>query len=175
MATDHRRDFIRRSLATLAGSAAFTALPAKLALAQNARPMLRGAGIDYRALVCIYLYGGNDCFNMIVPRDAGYAAYQATRTNLAVAQNALHALSPVQAPIGGGQFGMHPEMRGIADLFNAQRAAIVANVGPLRNCSRTATRAWSGRRRAPTPPRAPAGAVASPTSSSPATPTRRCR
>jgi uncharacterized protein (DUF1501 family) len=131
MATHHRRDFVRRSLALMAGSAAFTALPAKLALAQNAPPILQGAGSNYRALVCIYLYGGNDCFNMVVPRDAAHATYAATRTNLAIPVAQLRALNPVQAPIGGGQFGLHPEMAGLAELFNAQRAAIVANVGPL--------------------------------------------
>ena len=117
-----RRDFIQRALMATAGGAAFGLLPAKLALAQSAMArgtLLRGSGPnDYKALVCIYLYGGNDCFNMVVPRDAaGYADYRALRvgngvagdaSNLAIPQANLLPLNPSVAPIGGGQFGLHP-------------------------------------------------------------------
>jgi uncharacterized protein (DUF1501 family) len=130
MSTLKRREFLHTALRTLAGSAAFGSMLGKLSLAGAAtgRTLL---GNDYRALVCIYLYGGNDCFNMIVPRDAGHATYAATRTNLAIPQAQLLALNTVQAPVGGGQFGLHPSMPGLQSLFNAQQAAIVANVGPL--------------------------------------------
>jgi len=130
-----RREFLRRSLAATAGSAAFTSLYAKLNLAQAASlpsgPRLLGSGSDYRALVCLFMYGGNDCFNMIVPRDGGYSTYAQTRTNLAISQAQLLALNPSVTPIGGGQFGLHPRMAGIQQMFNSGRAAIVANVGPL--------------------------------------------
>jgi len=131
MSTFKRREFLHRSLCTVAGSAAFGSMFGKISLANAATPMLQGAGSDYRALVCIYLYGGNDCFNMIVPRDAAHATYAATRTNLSIAQNTLLPLNPVLAPVGGGHYGLHPQMAGLQSLFNAQRAAIVANVGPL--------------------------------------------
>ncbi len=140
-----RRDFIQRALMATAGGAAFGLLPAKLALAQSALAggsLLRGGGAnDYKALVCIYLYGGNDCFNMVVPRDnAGYLDYQALRkgngvagdmSNLAIPQANLLPLKPSVAPIGGGQFGLHPAMTGLKEMFDAGKAAIVANVGTL--------------------------------------------
>lgn len=141
MTSMRRRDFLRRSLCATAGSAAFGSVFGKLSLANAALPrtlMTRGTG--YRAMVCIYLYGGNDCFNMVVPRHAGggtvpagspYATYAATRGTLAVPNAQLLSLSPSVAPLGGGDFGLHPSMPGTQQMFNAGRAAIVANVGPL--------------------------------------------
>jgi uncharacterized protein (DUF1501 family) len=128
-----RRAFLQRSLCALAGSAAFSSVFGKLALAQSAaRPAMRLLGSDYRALVCIFLYGGNDCFNMVVPRHAeGYAEYEATRTNLAVPLQSLRQIEPLSGPLNGGLYGLHPEMAGLQSMFEAGRAAIVANVGPL--------------------------------------------
>jgi uncharacterized protein (DUF1501 family) len=124
-----RREFMHRALRATAASAAFGSMLGKLELAQAAAPRLLGD--DYRALVCIYLHGGNDCFNMVVPRDGGYSAYAARRGGLAVPQNQLLALNPSVAPQGGGLYGLHPQMSGTQQMFNAGRAAIVANVGPL--------------------------------------------
>ncbi|MCB1606574.1 MAG: DUF1501 domain-containing protein [Xanthomonadales bacterium] len=130
-----RRDLLLRSLQCAAGSAAFTALSGKLQLANAAtlqRPKSRMlAGGDYRALVCIYLYGGNDAFNMVVPTGSGYAQYATARADLAIPEGELLPLSPVVPPTGGGSFGTHPGMPELQSLFNSQRAAIVANTGPL--------------------------------------------
>jgi uncharacterized protein (DUF1501 family) len=129
-----RRDFIRRCLCATAGSAAFASLIGKLELASAApRKTLLNKGLgQYRALVCIYLYGGNDCFNMVVPTEqAAYDIYQATRTSLAVPRNQLLALNALSGPLDGGLYGLHPQMSGAQSLFNSGRAAIVSNVGPL--------------------------------------------
>ena len=129
MSTMKRRDFLRRSLTATAGSAMFGSLLGKMSIAQ--------AAIDtsgYKALVGIYLYGGNDSFNMIVPRDAAhYGVYAATRRALALPQASLLPLQPTAAglPSDGAQYGFHPSMPGLQSLFNAGRAAIVGNVGPL--------------------------------------------
>lgn len=132
MKRSDRREFLQRSLCALAGSAAFGSMFGKLSLAQAAAtPGRRLLGGDYRAMVCIYMNGGNDCFNMVVPRDGAYAEYAQTRTNLAVPQNQLLPLNPLSGPLNGGQFGLHPAMSGIHQLFHQGRAAIVANVGPL--------------------------------------------
>ncbi len=85
---------------------------------------------DYRALVCVFLHGGNDSFNMLVPRsDAEYAVYANARQNLAIPQNQLLPVNPLTSD--GAQYGLHPSMVGIQTLFESRQAAFVANVGPL--------------------------------------------
>ncbi|MBV6424364.1 MAG: hypothetical protein NAOJABEB_02174 [Steroidobacteraceae bacterium] len=88
---------------------------------------------DYKALVCVFLFGGNDSWNMVVPRSAAeYAAYQQSRQNLAVAQADLLPITPATPLANGAQLGLHPSMPEIATLFEQDAAcAIVANVGPL--------------------------------------------
>ena len=85
---------------------------------------------DYKALVCVFLFGGNDSFNMLVPRsDAEYNVYAASRQNLAVAQGDLLPINP--STPDGSLYGLHPSMAGLQSLFEAGRAAFVPNVGPL--------------------------------------------
>lgn len=90
-------------------------------------------GDDYRALVCVFLNGGNDSFNMLVPRGASeYAEYAAVRQDLALAAGALLPINPLNsAQLGGRQFGLHPGMPELQQLFEAGNAAFVANVGTL--------------------------------------------
>ena len=85
---------------------------------------------DYRALVCVFLFGGNDSFNMLVPRsDAEYNAYAASRQNLAIAKDQLLPISPLVRD--GADYGLHPSMTELAALFESGSAAFVTNVGPL--------------------------------------------
>ncbi len=84
----------------------------------------------YKALVCIMLSGGNDSYNMLVPKGASeYADYAASRTNLALAQNSLLDINPTN--VSGMEFGIHPSLTNIQSLFNNGNAAFVANVGAL--------------------------------------------
>ncbi len=84
---------------------------------------------DYRALVCIFLAGGNDSFNMLVPTDAGsYQGYQAARSNLAIPTGNL---LPLNGDVGGKTFGVHPGMPEVQGLYNTGKLAFVANVGTL--------------------------------------------
>ena len=118
-----RRQFLRCSTA----AATLAATPG-LTYAQ----MVGGAApfTDYRALVCVFLFGGNDSFNMLVPRSvAEYNAYAASRQNLAIPRTDLLPINPPST--GALNFGLHPAMGGIHDLFQAGSAAFVANVGPL--------------------------------------------
>ncbi|HMM65597.1 MAG TPA: DUF1501 domain-containing protein [Dokdonella sp.] len=130
-----RRDFIQRALCATAASALFTSFAGKLSIAHAAATSGRRLlGTDYRALVCVYLYGGNDAFNMMVPTSsAGYAEYAAARGGLALPQSSLLALNPSVAPVGGGSFGLSPSMPLLRNLFNQAQSplAITANVGPL--------------------------------------------
>ena len=84
---------------------------------------------DYRALVCVFLFGGNDSQNMIIPIGSEYAGYAAGRGNLALPQaNVL----PISAGIAGRTFGLHPRMTGLANIFNIDRKlAFIPNVSVL--------------------------------------------
>jgi uncharacterized protein (DUF1501 family) len=85
---------------------------------------------DYKALVCVFLFGGNDSFNLVVPRSqAEYNVYAASRQNLAIAQNQLIPINPLVSD--GASYGFNPAMTGLAQLFEQSRCAVVANVGPL--------------------------------------------
>ncbi len=85
---------------------------------------------DYKALVCILLAGGNDSYNMLVPRSSTpYAEYAASRSNLALAQNTLLPLNFTDS--GGRQYGIHPSMPEVQNLFNSNKLAFLTNVGTL--------------------------------------------
>lgn len=123
MKTLNRRDFLRSS-----GAAALFAATPGLAYSQ----VVGGGGAfdDYRALVCVFLFGGNDSYNMLVPRSsAEYDVYAASRQNLAIAQQDLLPITPPGQ--GGIEYGVHPSMGGFRNLFETGSAAVVTNVGPL--------------------------------------------
>jgi uncharacterized protein (DUF1501 family) len=85
----------------------------------------------YKALVCVFLYGGNDCNNTVVPASGpDYNAYAAARGGLALPQALLRPISPLSGG-GGRPWALHPAMINLQTLFAQQRLAIVANVGPL--------------------------------------------
>lgn len=130
-----RRDFLRSCLhGALGGVSAVSAL-GSLGLLNAA--VAAGTGTifpDYKALVCVFLHGGNDSFNTVVPRDATHhGIYAASRGALAVPQAGLISLDPLAdgLPGDGALYGLHPQMSALAGLFNAGQAAIVANVGTL--------------------------------------------
>ena len=97
-----------------------------------ARPGVANLATDYKALVCIFLFGGNDGNNLLVPTDARYGTdYAPARGALAIPQANLLALNPVTPPVGGGTYGLHPSCTELAALFNSGKLAMVANVGTL--------------------------------------------
>ncbi len=136
-----RRAFLRQTIrAALGGASLFSALGnLQLVAAATRTPY---AFTDYKALVCVFLFGGNDSFNTIVPYDAThYGTYAATRPSLQLQQAALQAnsLSPLALqpglpggpPSDGGSYGLHPAMAQLRGLFNTGKLGIVANVGTL--------------------------------------------
>jgi uncharacterized protein (DUF1501 family) len=85
---------------------------------------------EYKALVCINLSGGNDSFNMLMPRTPGeYSDYAATRSNLAIPLNNMLPIFPDNA--AGRLFGLHPTMMRSQQLFNQGKMAFLSNVGTL--------------------------------------------
>lgn len=131
-----RRRFIRDTLcAALGGASLYSALGSMKLLQAATRAQTYGLP-GYKALVCVFLYGGNDGFNMVVPI-SGQARtdYTTVRPTLALPTAGLHALaapaSGAGSPGDGSSYGLHASMPELAGLFNAGRAAIVANVGTL--------------------------------------------
>jgi uncharacterized protein (DUF1501 family) len=115
----NRRSFIRYASLAAAGNAlGLRPFGTLNALAQSSS--------DYKALVCVFLFGGNDANNTLIPFDTtGYASYASIRGDLALAQNTLLPLTP--AP----NFALNPNLPDIQALFNSNNAAFVANVGTL--------------------------------------------
>jgi uncharacterized protein (DUF1501 family) len=125
-----RRSFLGQAAARGVGAAGLGAL-GELARLAGAAGAARAQGTDdYRALVCVFLYGGNDGNNTLVPTDApSYEQYRRGRGGLALPQGALLPIQPSNT--GGRPFGLHPAMTDAQRLFAEGRLAWVANVGPL--------------------------------------------
>ncbi len=95
-------------------------------------PALAQSSADYRALVCVFLFGGNDSNNMIVPTDdANYRAYTSIRGNLALGQADL--TSNVHSASQNAPYAFHSGLSELASLFGNKELAVVANVGTLVN------------------------------------------
>ena len=85
---------------------------------------------DFKALVCLFLAGGNDANNLLVPTDATtYAAYAAGRGVLSLPQNSLLPITPKTSD--GRTWGLHPAMPELKSLFDQGKFALLANVGTL--------------------------------------------
>ena len=129
-----RRAFLQRASAL---SVAGVATPWALNLAAVAEASAATAS-DYKALVCVFLYGGNDYGNTLVPYDqSNYTAYANLRPTLAYARNLLDAtvLAPTVAPVDAAgfprQYALAPELAPLLPLFNAGNMSILLNVGTL--------------------------------------------
>ena len=118
----NRRSFIKyASLAAAGNAAALRPFGALNALAQSPT--------DYKALVCVFLFGGNDANNTLVPFDTtGYANYAKIRGPLAIPQTGTGGLIQLAAM---PNFSLNPNLPDIATLFNSNNVALVANVGTL--------------------------------------------
>jgi uncharacterized protein (DUF1501 family) len=127
-----RRALLRRAALTgLAGTAAPWAL--NLSLMADAAAAT-SASTDYKALVCVFLYGGNDHGNTLVPADnANHAKYAAIRGALATAQSALAPTTLTSTtPLPGGlQLALAPQLAPLKTAWDAGQLALQLNVGPL--------------------------------------------
>jgi len=128
------RDAVCSSLAAATSGALMTQFGlVNSALAQSSCGSYGSVG-DYKALVCLFLLGGNDSWNMLIPSDATrYATYSASRsgaapTGMAIAQNTLLPINVLNAAAGEA-YGLHPNLSELARLFNNGSGAFVVNVG----------------------------------------------
>ncbi len=168
--TTHPIDTSRRHFLRRAGQ--FSAFGAGAPLALNllaAGSAAAQGATDYKALVCLFLFGGNDAYNMVLPTDTGsWNAYTTLRNQ---APDSIALLAPGTAPMPGAaagsparlggvlpitplnaqgrSFALHPLMGSVQRLFNTdRRLAIVPNVGPL---VRPTTKAQYGQASHPKP------------------------
>jgi uncharacterized protein (DUF1501 family) len=115
-----RRGFIRVGAATV-GSIALRPF--------GGLPLLAQSGPDYRALVCVFLFGGNDANNMVIPMDdASYQAYLSLRAGLALQSSDL---TSAVTSVSGVPYAFHGKLAEVASLFGSKELAVVANVGSL--------------------------------------------
>ncbi|MFK7910115.1 MAG: DUF1501 domain-containing protein [Akkermansiaceae bacterium] len=143
-----RRDFMRQSACASLGVTGLVNALAQMRL-MTAAMAAGDSGTDYKALVCLFLAGGNDSHNMLLPMgdptsDQARADYEAARGILALDRTMLHTLdiptqeadTPTKAfeKYYGSEFpplGVHPNAKPLATMFNAGDLAFVSNVGTL--------------------------------------------
>ena len=121
--------FSRRRFLQTAGGFSALSLAASMDKLGLASAAAQASG--YKALVCVFLFGGNDSSNMVIP-DSNYAQYLAARdipTGINIPQASLLTISPTNT--GGQTYGLHPTMPELQALFNQGKCAIVANSGSL--------------------------------------------
>lgn len=129
----NRRTFLGTASCAAIGSTTFLSSILNLGMANSlagmTQPNFSSKG-DYKAMVCILLAGGNDSFNMLVPRNGShYAEYANTRSNLALPQGDLLPINFTDS--NGKQFGLHPSMPEVQQLFNDEKLSFISNIGTL--------------------------------------------
>ncbi|HZY19094.1 MAG TPA: DUF1501 domain-containing protein [Ramlibacter sp.] len=144
-----RRAFLRRGAAlSIAGAAG----PWALSLAAMGEAAAQTA-TDYKALVCVFLYGGNDYANTVVAYDqASHDAYRALRPSVALDRAALAPtlLNPATPLPGGRQYALAPGLAPLLPVFDAGRMAVLLNIGTLVTPT---TKAQYQARSVPLPPK----------------------
>jgi uncharacterized protein (DUF1501 family) len=129
-----RRDFLWKGACAALTTTGIASTIWDLRLINAAIGQTTAPTTDYKALVCIFLFGGNDGNNLLVPTNSGpYGQYTASRGALALTlpgtTNGLLALNPLTSD--GNTYGLHPKCVELASLFNTGKCAILCNVGTL--------------------------------------------
>jgi uncharacterized protein (DUF1501 family) len=126
-----RREFLRRGGCAAVTASAFASTLTRFgvvdAFAQHHHHQLPLLATDYRALVCVFLSGGNDAWNTIVNLD-DFGSYAATRPSIALT---AESLLPIKPASDGRNFGFHASLAGLHALWAQQKLAVLCNVGTL--------------------------------------------
>lgn len=139
----NRRAFLKGTMAAALGS---TSLYASMSMMNAVQAAVQNPAAfdDYKALVCIFLAGGNDSMNMVVPTGAEeHAVYATSRGNKAIATADLVQLG------NATEYGLNPNAEALKALYDSNKLAILGNVGSLIN---PITRAQYQQKSAPIPP-----------------------
>lgn len=125
-----RRNFIKNLLGSSVGISSASAALSSMSIMNSALAQTSTRFDDYKALVCVFLHGGNDSFNMLIPSDnLDYQRYQSVRQNLAISQSDLINITPSSAT--PYNLAMPNFMAPMQQLFNQGNLAFLANTGPL--------------------------------------------
>ena len=131
-----RRTFLRQACCATVGTTGLLSALSQLrmlgAVAGDSLPS-RAAAVpsDYKAIVCIFLNGGNDGTNLVVPSDpSSYAAYARARAELAIPQSQLLPITAKKYS-DGRSYALHPSVPGLHDVYGQGKLAVLANVGTL--------------------------------------------
>lgn len=124
-----RRDFFRQSSCAALGVTGIVNTLSHLLLTKSALAMLPLS--DYKALVVLFLFGGNDANNMLIPSAThpSRADYDSARGILAIPTIGMHLLD--YPTVIDRQYGLHPDLEPLAELFNSGDLSFVANVGTM--------------------------------------------
>lgn len=125
-----RRRFLGEASCALVGGSSVLSTILNLKLAGTLAAGEAPFGDDYKALVCVFLQGGQDSFNMLVPRgDVEHADYQEIRRNLSLSKDSLLPITP--ATDDGRSYGLHPSLSRLKSMFDDAELAIIPNAGTL--------------------------------------------
>jgi len=125
----NRRQFLGQASCAAVGATSLLSTLSNLMLTNSAVAQNVADFNDYRALVCLFLPGGNDSFNLLVPTGASYSQYEQIRADLALPQNTLLPINPLNN--AGRPLALHPGAGGLQTLFEQQKLSFIANVGSL--------------------------------------------
>jgi uncharacterized protein (DUF1501 family) len=129
---ESKRSFLKMLGAlSAAGTGIATPLGMNLMSMASSSVLAAGGQEDYKAIVCLFMFGGNDSHNMVVPYDlSAYTNYYNMRSSIAIARDKLLAFNADNVT-DGRQFSFHPAMIEIKQMFDAGNVAVLSNVGTL--------------------------------------------
>ncbi len=135
----NRRQFLHQTSCAAIGSSTLFSTIGNLLMTNRLADESASSNTNYKAMVCVLLAGGNDSFNMLVPRTyfnnssnpppGSYDEYKVARANMALSRSSLHTLNYTAG--SGLTYGLHPSMPKLRNLFNSDKAAFISNVGTL--------------------------------------------
>ena len=125
----NRRKFIGQASCAAVGATSLMSTLTNFFLTNSAVAQNVDFFNDYRALICFFMPGGNDSFNLLVPTGAAYSEYSTVRGDLALPQNSLLPINPIND--AGRPLALHPGATGLRDLFEDGNLSFISNVGSL--------------------------------------------
>jgi uncharacterized protein (DUF1501 family) len=124
-----RREFLKKSAQGMSAMAMLSCLGHL-----SSESVMGQTSSGFQALVCIFLEGGNDGLNMVIPYEqTAYNEYQTSRPGIAIPRDQLLQIAApnLDSNNPGGQFGLHPDMSLVQGLYNQGKLAVLANVGTM--------------------------------------------